>query len=221
MDRLTLGKSMVLACCAATLVFLRTPSVEADTRTGAMVLDVLGLTAPQVEPFAMLNAGTRLVLEPSSELEFVHLSSCELVRIRGGVLTVRARGFTAAGGDVLMRTDEDCPKKARLRAETRTTGIRFRSINQTRPVLFPERPSLVLPDGDVARLTISLKGGETTVIDVAVSGAVVAWPPSRPGLTRGREYVLAVTIGDDVLSTVFKVRADGGDSRLPVVLSLD
>ena len=32
---------------------------------------------------------------------------------------------------------------------------------------------------------------------------------------------VCITIGDDVLSTVFKVRADGGDSRLPVLLTLD
>ena len=221
MYRLTLGKRIVLACCAITFLFSGTPSADADTPSGAMVLDVSGATAPQVEPFAILGAGTRLVLEPSSELEFVHLSSCELVRIRGGILTVRARGFMAAGGEVLMHTDEDCPKKARLRAETRTTGIRFRSINLQRPVLIPEKPTIVLPDADATRLMIARMNDGTTVIDLAVSGAVVPWPPSRPGLTRGATYLLRVTIGADVLSAVFKVRTDGGNSRLPVVLTLD
>lgn len=191
--------------------------VAADDDDAAMVLDIIGTTNPAVEPFSMLKNETMLQLGDNSEVELVHLNSCELIRVKGGTIEVSDFGIDASGKE-LLRGDDECPEEARLTGETTTGGVTLRTGDV---VLVPARPVLVLaaPAVDVM---LAMAETKTLLHKWAPAKRILSWPKDLEPLPGKTRFLLTVRYADRPdRHAVLLVDPDGRKHRLPILLGGD
>jgi len=195
----------------------------------AMVLDVSGTSNPKAEAFSMLQDGARFDLGADGEIELVHLNSCELIRLKGGIVEVHTLGFDA-DSEVILHSEEECPVEARLGTETSPDGVILRNRETTTGgVTLRARNIELIPDRPILVLDRSFTSAEIIDLDKRLrlhiwSGKerILRWPVAKDGLKRKTRYILLVTFLDGSSRYIeLLVNPEGGQRRLPVILRSD
>jgi hypothetical protein len=212
----------------ATLVLLLAVWVGASGASHAagvaLVLEVQGTTAPPLQAFTEVPAGTAVSLSQGARLTFVHYRSCRVVSLVGGQVQFGAEAHQLVGGTV--ERDEkprSCPK--RVRAGGQAGGVLLRSGSPI-PAL-SVRPTFVLVGVRADDFgTVRVSQGGQVVLEQRLEGRRFAWPGGTPALTPGVEGELAlIPRASGSAPAAVKFRATSSESGqaddVPAVIAVD
>jgi hypothetical protein len=83
---------------------------SAYSAAAAIVTEVSGTTTPPLAVHQEVAPGTSIALRPGAHLSLLHYTSCSIVTLNGGKVTVTADGVDASPGNVESSTPGPCPK---------------------------------------------------------------------------------------------------------------
>ena len=113
---------MKFRASVASLLFSFLPMLaSAQEPPAAMVMAVSGKTAPPVAAMAEIASGTKLQLDPGTELTVLDYARCKMVTVSGGSLTVTRFDFMA-DGKIVGEVDAPCPRFHQLSAGGAVAG---------------------------------------------------------------------------------------------------
>lgn len=198
----------------------------AQTASG-MLMEVSGQTEPAVQALSEVQPGFTVKLAPGAKLSFVHYSTCKLVNVEGGTVTLKLTAYTVTDGKVLNE-QKRCPKRFALVAggSTEAGALVVRGDTATakaRPMA--ARPIVLL--AGVAADSYSaaeLRSGDKLVATMTVSGRRAVLPDSAPALKAGEVYqlVLVPKAGGKPATTAVTVVEAGPDPLdRSIVLSVE
>jgi hypothetical protein len=198
-----LARRLLLSLAALLLV-----AGAAQATPVALVTDVSGETAPTVEPWSEIPAGTSIVLADDAEMVFLHYWICESVTVRGGRLAFSSERYTLQGGRILDARRTPCPRAIVLSESGEVGGMVLRgsgeSTAQAYPV--PDAPSFVLAGrkaGDFARIRVAQ--GEVTILDAPIHDRSFHWPDGLPRLLPGETYAVTLQAADGAVQHDFTI----------------
>jgi len=203
---------------------LAASGAAAQTASG-MLMEVSGQTEPAVQALSEVQPGFTVKLAPGAKLSFVHYSTCKLVNVEGGTVTLKLTAYTVTDGKVLNE-QKRCPKRFALVAggSTEAGALVVRGdAPRARPMA--ARP-IVLLAGTAADSysAAELRSGDRLVASMAVSGRRAALPDSAPALKPGEVYQLVLVPksgGKPATTAVTVVEAGPDPLDRSIVLSVE
>ncbi|HET7410983.1 MAG TPA: hypothetical protein VFJ13_12365 [Paracoccaceae bacterium] len=158
----------------------------------ALILDVSGTIEPEIGLYEEVGDGTVLKLGPDASLTISHYGACEEVALTGGTVTVGAGKLAIDGGEILSRTDVQCPGQIVMAAaDLINMAVTLRSVERAR--LMAPRPEFVLA-GKWGRQfdKLDIYDREGHIAMLPVSGGHAGWPAELAPLAIGGTYVVVL-----------------------------
>lgn len=181
---------------AVIAVLFLSASASAANEPAALVLDVSGTTAPQLEAFSEINTNTPVVLDADATVEFMHYAKCETVVLRGGRLVFSSQRYQLRGGQVVRTKRADCPKSVAISGASQIGGVVMRDLGGASVVRVSQKPSLAfIGEESNGYSTIYIRQDGKDILTGKLDGRVFHWPASAPALQANSSY--SVTLGAD------------------------
>ncbi len=176
----------------ATLVLAAIPSPAGAQKAVGLALEVVGPVRPALSAFTEIRDGTVLGLASNGRLTFAHYTSCRVVTVVGGEVTIGRLWYDVAGGSIESEARGTCVTEIRARAAGgRASGLVLRA--GPRSVAYPTRPAFVLVGrraGDITSLVVTRDG--RTLADIRLYGRRFKWPDDLAPLADGGDYRLVL-----------------------------
>lgn len=206
--------SLLRASLAAVVLALAPAMTLAAAKPVALVLEVSG--AKGIESFSEVNPGDRIALAEDGQVEFLHYGTCQTVVVRGGELSFSDERYTVRQGKVVDVKRAKCPAEATLRAETQIGGVILRNAGSGGFTLGPSPSFLLVGPGRGKVSAVTVRQGNTVVLQQPFGGARFAWPAGAAPLLPDTAYVLELA-GANAPKLEFKVKPQPTGTPLPLV----
>lgn len=170
-----------------------------------MVMAVTGPTEPNITAMSELPAQTPVALGPGVSMTFILYSTCKLVTVTGGTLTLSGNAF-ATSGQVVSQEDTECPGRFDLSEPAVGAGevagvVRFRGVTpaQTKkpPLKMTPNAQIVFsgPRADqVSSAVLYPAGASQPTIRYTLYFRRAIAPGGAPPVSPGAPYTLRLTL---------------------------
>lgn len=202
----------LLAGCCAGQALAQTPS--------GMVMEVSGGTEPAIQALTEVEPGFTVKLAAGAKLSFVHYTSCKLVSVEGGTVTMKLSAYTVDGK--VLSEQKRCPKRFALAAggSTEAGGMVLRgapAIMSTRPIF------LITGSGADGVVSAELRQDGKVVGTLPINARRASLPDATPALPAGGDYDLVVkTKAGEPITRKFRAVETAADPLdRSVVLSIE
>ena len=187
----------------------------------ALTTSINGQTEPAVETFSELQSDTRLVLDPDTEVEFVHYATCQTVIVKGGRLSFTAERFLLKDGTIVATKRAKCPKTVVLAGASQIGGLVLRSPGGSNLRVGASPTFVLVGDGteSVERITVSQDG--RTIAEAANPGRAFDWPKDAPPLRDGQAYTVTVTVKGATEPKTFNIQSQGSGAEALTLIRLN
>jgi len=180
----------------------------------ALVLEKVGASIPEVEPFTEILSPMEIALPAESKLVFFHYPSCETVELRGSVVRFSEEEYEVAEGAHHVITEGPCPLKVHCSEERgcETAAIVLRGLEpNANDAEDPSGLSIQLSPHPTF-LLVGTRGGDFNAIRVVKGRHVVLeatvhrqrfqWPTETAPLGENTEYELTFLPKSSVVDPV-------------------
>jgi len=149
------------------------PAHSADTSPtfAALVMELSGVTTPQLVVHREVAAGTKIAIKPGARLALLHYATCDIVSFSGGTVTVTTQGLQAAKATVQGKVPGPCPRLHQIslhgpKAQGGGTVARFGGRpRQSEAALVPSDGAVVITGAEAAKaLWVDVRDGERKVV---------------------------------------------------------
>ena len=185
-------------------------SLAEAQNASALVLEKVGVSVPEVQPYSEIAVGTTVSLPPGARLVFLHYQTCKTVTAVGGTVAFGGLTYTVTGGNRPVEVRTPCPPTVRLRGQSEMAGVLMRSISpEVRLSLLPTFVLVGARADDFALVRVS-QGG-TKVLEAPLSGRGFRWPAGAAPLVANTDYELVlVPKVEDKTRITLQFRAESG-----------
>ena len=169
------------------------PRVSAQA-AAALVLEVHGTIQPGVAPYQEVAAETQFTLADDARLVFLHYSTCRMVTVVGGSITLNTETYTMIGGAKKVERRVDCPRQVVLQAEGSSAGILIRGAPMVPVLRLSTQPTFVLVGrraDDFAAVQVTTQDG-VIVLKAPLQGRRFRWPTGVAPLSANTAYKLTL-----------------------------
>lgn len=182
----------------------------------ALIIDIIGFTEPQIDPFDELNDGASILLEATAEMAMTYYPTCEDIKIRGGRISIKGERMTLENSEVVGRTKGQCPGNVDLSPADLVNASVVTRTAVSKPTI-STTPKLigVVGKGAAKYTTISVYGPDGPVFEAPLKGRGAAWPEDAGELDPGKQYTIVLT-GPEVQMFAARVKPDGEASPVTV-----
>ena len=160
----------------------------------AIVMAVTGSTSPSAPAMTELYTGSPISLG-TARLTFLHYTTCKLVTVFGGTLTVTRTGFET-NGKIASNKDGPCPRIHQLEGGT-TAGIIMRGDGAT-PL--PVNSEVIFVGQRAAKVTAASISPDTAEhrpgSDLKIDHNKVRLATGQFSLTLNTRYILSIRVSD-------------------------
>lgn len=194
--------------CALALGLVATPTHATDPV--AIILDVDGTTAPQVEAFQDLQDSLTIDLAPGTRVWLSDYASCAEYEVLGGRIEIAAGKIRLSRTEEVSVTDASCiANLAMSDADLVSAGVVTRTSGATLPVI-PERPSFGIAGANAkAYDLLSILIDNRPVLTVPVVNGRAIFPADAQPLTPGNDAVVTIS-GQTAQRRAVRVRTSSG-----------
>jgi hypothetical protein len=84
-------------------------AANANSAVAALVMELTGVTKPQLVVHREVAPGTKIVIAPGARLSLLHYATCSIVTFSGGTVKVTAQDLEAAEVNIESRKPGPCP----------------------------------------------------------------------------------------------------------------
>jgi hypothetical protein len=177
---------VILSLLAHSLTYGQTPS--------ALVLEVRGNSNPPLQPYSEMPAGSTVSLSKTSQLVFVHYTTCRTVTVMGGTVTFAVDTYTLAGENERSVARSPCPRTVILQeSEGRMAGSLARGTPFNPSLSLSPQPSFLLVGKRASDFTsIKVSKDDREVLQSPFDGKWFRWPKGVAPLTKGEVYHLSL-----------------------------
>jgi hypothetical protein len=194
----------------------------ADIAPVAVVMEVAGATRPPLSVHREVPPGTRITLERGSRVALLHYSSCSIVTVSGGAVTVTAQGLETSDGAEQSAKSGPCPRVHRITlAGPGPLGgvVVSRGGTATPPVVVAASARLIVTGGGTVRAAQLLDDNDKVVVDaLPIRDSELTLPDT---LVLRRPYVLRLRIDRQDAPIDIPISTAGPSAGAMLVLRID
>jgi hypothetical protein len=169
---------------------LLTHSLTYGQTPSALVLEMDGNSTPPLQPYNEIAAGSMISLSDTSQLVFLHYTTCRTVNVIGGIIVFDVNTYTLTGESKRSDMRSPCPRTVRLKAEGETAGAIIRKVPYVSHTFSPQ-PNFLLVGIRASDFTsIRIFKDDREVLQSPIDGRWFRWPKGVTPLTKGEVYQL-------------------------------
>jgi len=198
-------------------LMLALSSAPAAAAVVALALEINGDTDPALEPFTEIESGTSISLGPTTEIEFLHYTTCQTIVVRGGRITFTEQQYLVQKGELVNANRTKCPEVAEAGKDSSIGGVLMRGAGdglKLRPV-----PQFAFVGASRSAFNeLRVLKGETVLLTAPLESFRFDWPEAKGGLAAGNDYALElIGAGNASKRIEFEVVERRGTAPLTII----
>jgi hypothetical protein len=215
-------RTAVIACVGLAPMLVAANAIAADVAPVAVVMEVAGTTRPPLSVHRELPPGTRIALERGARVALLHYSSCSIVTVSGGDITVTAQGLETTEGADKSAKPGPCPRVHRIMlAGPGPLGgvVVSRGGTATPPVVVAASAHLIVTGGGALIAAQLLDDNDKVVVDaLPIRDGELTLPDT---LVLRRPYVLRLRIQGQDAPVDIPISTAGPSAGAMLVLRIE